>query len=359
MIRARLIYSAIALVACCQIAIAQPNPKGLKDYYNNYFPIGVAVSPQALKSDEAALITQQFNSMTPENAMKMGVIHPKEHEYNFEGADAIADFAGKNHLKLRGHTLCWHNQAPAWIFRDEKGDTVSKQVLMQRLKEHITTVVTRYKGRIYAWDVVNEVISDKKDEFYRNSPWLSICGPEYIEMAFRWAHEADPKAILFYNDYNEIDAVKRGKIIKMVKDLRAKGVPVQAIGLQAHWAINLPSAKQLDQTLNDFAALGLPIQITELDISVYPKEHEARAGKASDIDTTFSADKETQQINQYSMCFEKFRAYKQIITGVTFWNISDRHSWLDNFPVRGRKDYPLLFDSKLNPKRAYAHVISF
>lgn len=333
--------------------------KGLKDFYKDFFTVGVAVSPGALKTDEAVLITTQFNSLTPENAMKMGPIHPKENEYNWRGADSIAAFAKRNNMKLRGHTLCWHSQAPGWLFKDAAGKQVSKEVLLQRLKEHITTVVTRYKDVIYAWDVVNEVISDNPAEFYRNSLFYQICGDEFIAKAFQWAHEADPKALLFYNDYNEISPVKRGKIIKIVKELQAKGVPIHGVGLQGHWAINEPGREQLEKTLEDFSKLGLTLQITELDISVYPKEHNARQRSAADTDTTFSTEKEQKQIDVYKMCFELFRKYRQHISSVTFWNISDRSSWLDNFPVRGRKDYPLLFDKELKPKQAYYEVIKF
>lgn len=336
-----------------------PSDKGLKDYYRDYFPIGAAVTPWALKGEEAALIRQQFSSLTPENAMKMAVIHPREGQYNFAGADSIVAFAVRNGLKVRGHALCWHNQAPGWMFRDEKGDTVSKAVLLQRLKEHITTVVTRYKGKVYAWDVVNEAISDQRDEFYRNSPWLRICGPEFIEKAFRWAHEADPDAVLFYNDYNEINPVKRAKIIRMINGLKEQGVPIHAVGLQAHWAVNEPSAQQLETTLQEFATLQLPLQITELDISVYPKEHESRAAKPADSLTAYTAERERLQSEQYKRCFDLFRKYRQVITGVTFWNVSDRYSWLDNFPVRGRKDYPLLFDQQLRPKKAFWQVAVF
>jgi endo-1,4-beta-xylanase len=353
--------SLICAFGFSQDASAQPTPdgKGLKTYYQSYFPIGVAVSPRALQGPEAQLIITQFNSVTPENAMKMGPIHPRENEYNFSGADSIVAFAIRNKMKIRGHTLCWHNQTPSWIFTDNKGDTVSKSVLLQRLKDHITTVVTRYKGKIYAWDVVNEVISDKQDEFYRNSPWLRICGPEFIEKAFTWAHGADPSAVLFYNDYNEINAVKREKIIRMIRELRQKGIPVQAVGLQAHWAVNEPSRGQLDSTLADFSALNIPLQITELDISVYPKEHDARSRRAGDADTAFTKEREAAQAAQYKMCFEAFRRYKAAISGVTFWNISDRHSWLDNFPVAGRKDYPLLFDRNYQPKKAFREVVAF
>jgi endo-1,4-beta-xylanase len=333
--------------------------KGLKDYYKKYFPIGVAVSPRALKSDEAGLILREFASMTPENAMKMGPIHPRENEYNWRDADSIAAFAQRNNLKLRGHTLCWHTQAPSWFFTNAKGDTVTKEVLLQRLKEHITTVANRYKGTIYAWDVVNEVISDKDEEFYRPSMFYKICGEDFIAKAFEYAHEADPNALLFYNDYNEISAVKRGKIITMVKKLKAAGVPIHGVGLQGHWAVNEPSEAQLDSTLKEFSQLGLALQITELDISVYPKEHNARERRPEDAFTEFSAEKEQLQMEKYKMCFKLFRKYKKHITGVTFWNISDKGSWLDNFPVRGRKDYPLLFDKELKPKKAYWEVVKF
>lgn len=331
---------------------------GLKDHFKDYFTIGVAVSPQALKTDEAGLIVNEFNSMTPENAMKMGPIHPRENQYNWAGADSIAAFAKRNNLKLRGHTLCWHNQTPRWFFTDSAtGKQVTKEVLLQRLKDHITTVVSRYKGTIYAWDVVNEAISDKKDEYLRNSLFYQICGEEFIAKAFQWAHAADPDALLFYNDYNEIDPVKREKIIRMIRDLKAKGIPIHGVGLQGHWAINEPSREQLEKTLQDFSALGLEMHVTELDISVYPKEHNARERKAADADTTFTSEKEQKQIEVYKICFELFTKYEKNISSVTFWNISDRHSWLDNFPVRGRKDYPLLFDAQLKPKKVYWEVI--
>ena len=336
-----------------------PDTKGLKDYYKDYFPIGVAVSPRALKTDEAQLILQQFNSTTPENAMKMGPIHPRENEYYWKDADTIAAFAKRNGLKLRGHTLCWHSQAPQWFFTDSTSKQVSKEVLLQRLKDHITAVVTRYKGTIYAWDVVNEVISDRPDEYFRNSLFYQICGEEFVAKAFQYAHEADPNALLFYNDYNEISASKRAKIIRMVKGLKDAGIPIHGIGLQGHWAVNEPSRGQLDSTIKEFSQLGLQLQVTELDISVYPKEHNARDRKPADYNTTFTKEKEERQIEVYKMCFEIFRKYKNVISGITFWNISDRHSWLDNFPVRGRKDYPLLFDKDLKPKKAFWEVVRF
>lgn len=346
-----------ALAAFTAAGFAQE--KGLKDYYKKYFNVGVAVSPRALKTDEADLILKQFNSMTPENAMKMGPIQPRQGEFNWRDADSIAAFAKRHGLMLRGHTLAWHTQAPNWIFKDDNGGQVSKEVLLQRLKDHIFAVVGRYKGTIYAWDVVNEAISDNPDEYLRPSPWYQICGEDYIIKAFQWAHEADPKALLFYNDYDEINPVKRAKMIRLVKSLKDAGVPIHGVGLQGHWAINEPSRSQLESTLKDFASLGLQMQITELDISVYPKEHSARERRPSDSDTAFTPEKEQKQIEVYKMSFELFRKYRKNITSVTFWNISDRFSWLDNFPVRGRKDHPLLFDRNLKPKKVFYEVTKF
>ena len=332
--------------------------KGLKNYYKNYFPIGNAVTPNNLKTDEANLILQQFNSLTPENAMKMEPIHPEENRYFWRDADSIVAFAQKNNIRVRGHNLCWHNQAPQWMFI-YNGKTVSKEILLQRLKDHITTVVNHYKGKVYEWDVVNEAISDNPKEYLRNSQWLQICGEEYIAKAFQYTHAADPDAILFYNDYNEISAVKREKIYRLVKSLKDASLPIGGVGLQGHWAVNEPSREQLDSTIKKFADLGLKIKITELDISVYSKEHNARVRGPEDANTAFTPEKEKQQLEVYKMCFEIFRKYKNVLTGVTFWNISDKNSWLDNFPVKNRKDYPLLFDKDLKPKKAYWEVVKF
>jgi endo-1,4-beta-xylanase len=333
--------------------------KGLKDFYADYFDIGVAVSPRALKTDEASLIKKHFNSLTAENAMKSQPIHPQEKTYDWKQADSIAAFAQRNGMKMRGHTLVWHSQAPKWLFVDAHGKDVSRDVLLERMRAHIHAVVSRYKGKVYAWDVVNEAVSDAKDEYLRKSKFLEIIGEDYIEKAFQFAHEADPKALLFYNDYNEIDSVKRKKIIQMISSLKTKGIPIHGIGLQGHWATNEPSRTQLEQTLSDFAKTGLVLHVTELDISVYPKEHNAREAKPEDKDISFTDEKRKLQDDMYAMCFELFRKYKENIRSVTFWNISDRHSWLDNFPVKGRKDYPLMFDEKLQPKSSFYRVTDF
>lgn len=341
------------------VSIAQSETdKGLKDYYKPFFPMGVAIRPQSRTGPEAELILKHFESVTAENAMKMGPIHPKENEYFWKDADAIVDFAEANKLKIRGHTLCWHNQTPEWLFKDAQGNDVTKEVLLKRLKDHITSVVTRYKGKIYAWDVVNEVIDDNDSKNFRDSPWYRICGEEFVAKAFEYAHEADPDAILFYNDYNTESAGKRDRIYNMLKGLLDKKVPIHGMGLQAHWSIFSPTEQELRQSIEKFSSLGLKIQITELDISVYQSEHSRRERRADEPDT-FTLDMEAKQVEQYKMAFKVFREYKDVITGVTFWNVSDKSTWLDNFPVRGRKNYPLLFDTNMKPKKAYWEVVRF
>jgi endo-1,4-beta-xylanase len=254
---ALLFLSAFALSCKTQNAATASEAKGLKDYYGNYFPVGVAVTPRNLAGDEARLILQQFNSLTAENAMKMGPIHPQENRYNWNDADSIVAFAQRHGLKVRGHNLCWHEQTPEWLFKDEKGNQVTKEVLLQRLKEHITTVVGRYKGKIYAWDVVNEAVNDHPDSLLRNSLWYQICGEDYIAKAFEYAHEADPDAILFYNDYSETNPQKRERIYTLLKKLVDAKVPVHAMGMQAHWSLQHPTENDLRAALDRYASLGL------------------------------------------------------------------------------------------------------
>ncbi|PIB34716.1 1,4-beta-xylanase [Reichenbachiella sp. 5M10] len=331
---------------------------GLSTYYKDYFPIGVAVSPSALQGVQAQLIKDNFVSMTPENVMKSGPIHPQEEVYNWAPADKVAAFAKENQMKLRGHALLWHNQAPDWLFVDSLGNDVSKEILYQRLERHITDVVTRYKDVIYAWDVVNEAISDESGQFYRDSKWYQICGEEFIAKAFEYARAADPNVQLFYNDYEVINPVKREKIYQMVKGLQDAGVPIDGVGIQGHWSVYEPSESTLRATIDRFTGMGLQVQITELDVSIYPKEHAPR-DKNEDDDDTFTDELKQKQIDQYDMIFRVFRENKEKLSSVTFWNVSDQYSWLDFFPVNGRKDYPLLFDEDNQPKEAYWKVVGF
>jgi endo-1,4-beta-xylanase len=333
--------------------------KGLKDYYADYFPMGVAVNPKQFDvAIEANLIKSQFNSITPENVMKMGPIHPKEDTYNWVEADKVIAFAQANNMKVRGHALCWHNQVPDWLFVDNAGNQVTKEVLLARMKKHITDVVSRYKGKIYAWDVVNEAVPDTTDAIYRASKFYKIIGPEFIEKAFEYAHEADPNALLFYNDYDTEKKIKRDKIITLLKGLIAKGVPVNGVGMQGHWSIYEPTAQELEESITQFAALGLKVQVTELDVSVHQKINEPVKEKYTGKNI-FTPEMENLQIEKYKILFEVLRKHKDLISGITFWNLSDNNTWLDRFPVTGRKDYPLLFDTKSKPKKAYKAVTAF
>lgn len=332
--------------------------KGLKDYYKAYFPVGVAVSPASFAGDEGKLIQREFNSMTPENSMKMGPIHPKENEYFWKDADSIVNFAVKHGFKIRGHNLCWHEQTPDWIFKDKDGKDVSKEVLLQRLKSHITTVVNRYKGKIYAWDVVNEAVDDDSTKFLRNSKWYQICGEDFIIKAFEYAHAADPQALLFYNDYNTEFPEKRERVYKLLKLLKDKNVPIYGVGLQGHWSIFDPTEKDLRAAIERYSSLGLKIHFTEIDMSVYAWEKYPRKLKEGEK-MDYSPEIQKKQTEQYAMVFRVFRAYKDVITSVTFWNISDKTTWLDHYPVEGRKNYPLLFDTKLQKKSAYQEVVNF
>ena len=359
-----------------------PN-KGLKDYYKRYFPIGVAVNTAALRGADSALIVREFNSVTPENDMKMGLIHPSENVYNWKNADAIVDFAVSHKIKIRGHNLCWHAQEAAWMFKDSTGKQVTKELLLKRLKQHIFAVAGRYKGKIYAWDVVNESIDDSSDTtlVYRKSNWYTICnGPDFIEAAFRYAHEADPKAKLYYNDYNSEHPIKRKKIYKLLKKLVDDHVPINGVGMQAHWKLNDPSPEDLRKALDEVTSLGLKVQFTELDITIRLPQPRPAPGTTPTIavatptpDPGYTPELEAKQVAQYKMVFDVFRQYKKSIASVTFWNVSDRYSWLDarggglaggaaasaNTPRVVRKAYPLLFDENRQRKKAYLAVVDF
>ena len=358
-------------------AAADPE-KGLKDYYKKYFSIGVAVNMAAIRGAEAQLVKKEFNSVTAENDMKMGPIHPKENEYNWANADSIVAFAQRNNIMVRGHNLLWHSQAPSWMFKDDAGNQVSKEVLLKRLKDHITAVMTRYKGKIYAWDVVNEAIDDNPDVYMRNSLWYQICGDDFIPAAFRYAHEVDPSAALYYNDYNSENPSKRDKIYKLVKSLIDAKVPIDGIGLQGHWKLADPSPELIREAIEKYASLGMKLQITELDDTIREPQPRRAPGDTSPVvqplDSGYTAHLEKRQTERYESIFKIFRDYKKVITNVTFWNVSDKQSWLDGRggglaggaaasapatpPVR-RKAYPLLFDENLQRKKAYQAVVEF
>jgi endo-1,4-beta-xylanase len=325
--------------------------KGLKDIYtpDDYFNMGVAIPPSFIDNQKkVALIRRHFNSITAENDMKWSNLQPTEGTFTFANADKIVAFAEANGMKVRGHCLCWHNQVPSWIFRDGTG-TASKELVLQRLRTHITIVMNHFKGEVYAWDVVNEAIDDGSS-VYRNSQWYTICGEDYIIEAFKAARAADPDAKLFYNDYTAIDPTKRDKICSLLVKLKEQNL-VDGMGLQGHWNISYPSNSLINDAINKYRSLGLDVQITELDVSVYTSNSDPQSAYNDNIAQKLS--------DAYSKYFEVFRSFRDAITGVTFWGLADDYTWLDNFPVAGRKNYPLLFDVNLVPKAAYFKVIDF
>lgn len=320
--------------------------------YKDYFHIGAAVSARALPSS-GDLAKTQFNSITAENEMKFSSVHPSKDQYTFEQADEIFNFAMENNLNVRGHTLVWHGQTGRWIFEGENGEKVDKETLYARMKEHIDTVVKRYAGKIYCWDVVNEAISDSDEEYLRvRSPYYGIVGSEeFIEKAFIYAHEADPKALLFYNDYNTEVPSKRERVYKLVKSLKDKGIPIHGVGLQAHYDIHF-NPEELKKSIELFSSLGLIVHVTELDVSIYRFDE-----RGVDFETP-PQDRMDKQIELYDKLFQILRDHKDVVGSVTFWGLTDRLSWLNGFPVR-RRNYPLLFDADQKPKDVFYKLIEF
>lgn len=322
----------------------------LYDAYKDHFLIGAAVGARTL-TEERDLLIRHYNSLTAENEMKFERLQAVERQYTFDFADRMLAFAKQYGKKVRGHTLVWHNQTPKWVFEDGDGNPVDHETLLLRMKSHIHTAVGRFQGEIYAWDVVNEAVSDKGEEHLRPSPWLDIVGESFIAKAFEYAHEADPQAQLFYNDYNECVPDKREKIYKLVRSLKENGTPIHGIGLQAHWNLDFPSTDDIRRAIERYASLGLILHITELDISVF--RHEDRR-----IDLTAPTEQMLErQASRYRQIFELFKEYSEHIKSVTFWGVSDRYTWLNDFPVRGRQNWPFVFDAEHRPKASFWKLI--
>ncbi|WP_078553856.1 endo-1,4-beta-xylanase [Bacillus alkalicellulosilyticus] len=326
--------------------------QSLQSTYEDYFYIGAAVNERSMK-DNQELIKTHYNSLTSENDMKFGLLQPKEGIFTFDKADKLVAFADEHKMNLRGHTLVWHNQTSDWIFTNEDGTQVNRETLLQRMKTHIDTVLGRYQGRFYSWDVVNEAISDDEGVYLRPSKWLEIIGEDFIAKAFEYAHQADPNATLFYNDYNESNPEKSKKIYRLVKSLLEQGVPIHGVGLQAHWNLYQPSMDDIKAAIELYASLGVQLQITEMDVSMFAHED-----KRTDVVHPTEEMLELQA-ERYEQFFKLFREYKDSISSVTFWGASDAYTWLNNFPVRGRKNWPFVFDKNDEPKKAYWKISDF
>lgn len=368
----RILLPAAALgmmISCAgETSSESADPPGLKDYFGEAFYVGTALNAnQIFGEDEAgiALTRREFNALTPENVMKWEEIHPEPGIYDWEAADQFVEFGTAQDMYLTGHTLVWHSQTPDWVFEDEDGNPLSREALLERMRDHIFEVVGRYNGRVDSWDVVNEALNE--DGSLRESPWFNIIGKDYLLHAFRYAHEADPEARLYYNDYSLEGPEKRQGAIELVEYLQENDVPIHGIGTQGHFSLDWPTEEQFRTTLREFADLGIDVMVTELEIDVLPP---AMDYMGADVNMSVEMSEElnpyadglpdsveTALNNRYAELFEILMDHKEDIHRVTFWGVQDGDSWKNNWPVQGRTNYPLLFDREHERKPAYDAVI--
>lgn len=346
-------------------APAEATPQ-LKNVMAAHFKIGAAIEPDSIESPkDAALLAAQFSSLTAENKMKPGTIGVAEGQYNFAPADEIIAFAQAHGIAVRGHTLAWHfragdwTEAPAWFFAGDPKDPHYHDIVAARLRRYVTDVVTHFRGKVYAWDVVNEVISDDPHQVYReDSPWYRALGKDYIAIAFRAARAADPDVKLYINEYSTDDASKRAKLLAVVRELRAEGVPIDGVGHQMHISVNWPPVAQLKQAFDDVAAMGLENQVTELDVSLYTDSGACWSDPHAclpDLGNPVPNDVMRAQALRYRAVFDLFE-HEPSIKAVTFWGYSDKHTWLTSTPAP-RNNLPLLFDANLRPKAAFWTIV--
>lgn len=351
----------LASSAFAQKAATSAQYPALKDVMGKYFLIGAAVNtdlPAGRDPQAEALVKEQFNQVVAENCMKGEKNHPEVNRFDFADGDQLADWAQKNGKTLIGHCLVWHSQPPKWMFTDADGKTVSRETLIGRMYNHIMTVVTHYKGKVKGWDVVNEAFED--DGSYRQSPYYKIIGPEFIELAFQFAHEADPDVELYYNDYSTAKPAKREAICKLVRQLKAKGLRIDAIGMQSHNGYDYPDYAEYEKSIEAFAKEGVKVMLTELDVNMLPNPEGFSGAEISqkyELQKKFNPyvkglDKKAQKLfnQRYLDLFKIVERHKDVISRVTFWGVNDGHSWLNGWPVPGRTNYPLLFDRNNQPK---------
>ncbi len=336
------------------------SPESLATAYRDDFKIGVALNRSQVSGEipqATPLIKRHFNSITPENLLKWERVHPNPDEYNFGPADTFVEFGEENEMFIVGHTLVWHSQVPDWVFETLDGEQIGREALLERMKTHIETVARRYSGRIDAWDVVNEAVLDEGG--MRQSKWFELVGEDYVHKAFQYADEAAPNTELYYNDYNLWIPEKREAAIELVKHLQENNIRIDGIGMQAHLKIDTPSIEMMEESILAFSELGLKVMITELDIDLLPREEQVNVQLPDDGSlhevlnpfTTSLPDSMQQKLtDRYASLFTLFKKHSDKIDRVTFWGLNDGQSWLNNFPVRGRTNYPLLFDRQYQPK---------
>ncbi|MDX1927339.1 MAG: endo-1,4-beta-xylanase [Pirellulaceae bacterium] len=328
----------------------------IKDAFEGSFRIGTAGDFPARYSDqELSLAAQHFNAVTPENCMKPERVHPEEDTWRFEQSDALVEWATSNKMSVHGHTLVWHAQTRDWFFKGGE-----REVVRQRMKDHILKLVGRYKGKMQSWDVVNEAINDGGNaetgltENLRDSKWLQTLGPEFLTLAFKYAHEADPEAILYYNDYNIEAGSKHASSMVLLKRLIADGAPIHAVGIQGHWRTGSVPYEEIDRAIADYASLGLKVGITELDVTIRGASGGQFGGgigrRRFGNSEPPSAEDLNAQAEAYAKLFAIFQKHKDVIERVTFWGLNDRRTWRFG-------QHPLIFDANNAPKPAYAEIV--
>jgi endo-1,4-beta-xylanase len=363
-------FCSAVLLAVCFAGCSTQQP-ALKDAFKNDFLIGGALNDDLVsgRDPNAALIAaRHFSTATAENVMKWERIHPEPNKYDFAAADRFVDFCRKNDMFIIGHTLVWHWQTPRWVFLDDANQPVTRDVLLARMKEHISAVVGRYKGKVNGWDVVNEVLDDEGN--LRKTKWLEIIGEDYIAKAFEYAHEADPNAELYYNDFSLENPAKRDGCIRLVKDLQSKGIRIDGVGIQAQaWRLppDYPVLKDVEDFINAVSALGVKVMVTEMCIDVLPKavyqpgaDLKKRAELREELNPYVDGLPKSVQrklAKRYAELFSLFHKHADKISRVTLWGVYDKTSWLNNWPVMGRTNYPLLFDRNYKPKPAFYAVL--
>ncbi|MGL4513003.1 MAG: endo-1,4-beta-xylanase [Lacipirellulaceae bacterium] len=354
--------------ACLCVAAPPSDLPSLGQLFRRDFLVGAAISSHLLTQPpgrELDLVSQQYTSVTAENCMKWGPIHPEPERYDFAAADALVDFAERHGQTVIGHALVWHEQTPPWVFQGTDGNPAAPEVVEARLRDHIRTVVGRYKGRVDGWDVVNEAIND--DGTLRDSPWRRALGDGYLTLAFHCAEDADPDAELYYNDYSMERPEKRAATARLVRELRRAGCKVSGVGLQSHWSIDYPTEAEIDATLADYARMKVAVMITELDVNSLPMPWDGGGAEVSrrgelTAESNPYADGFPDEMQQklaarYASIFRLFRKHRRAVTRVTFWGIGDGWTWLNYWPVPGRTSHPLMFDRELAPKPAFWSVI--
>jgi endo-1,4-beta-xylanase len=348
----------------------------LKEAYKDSFKMGVAVNDAIVSGRDKAsqeIVVKQFNTITLENSMKAGLINPQPGVFKYEPADAYVEFGKKNNMFIIGHTLVWHNQTPAWFFQEENGKLKSKEAVAERLQEHIKTVAGRYAGKVQAWDVVNEVIDD--DGSYRPTTWVKGIGDgdELVKLSFKYAAQYAPNTELYYNDFNAWRPSKRDGIVKMVKMLQKEGIRIDGIGIQGHWGLNYPKTEYIEAAIDAYAALGLKVMITELDVDVLPLTKEGQIIGQGMSEKQFQNEEfktfldpypnglpdsvQKALADRYAQLFEIFYRKRDKIDRVTMWGIHDGMSWKNDYPIPNRTNYPMLWDRNKQPKPAFDAIL--